>query len=90
MPKKFSEMNAEEYTQYWDKHATDNLVGKTIVQARYMTEEEKENAGFYRRALVLEFADGSLIFPSADDEGNDAGALFGQDKDNNYLTFPVL
>ena len=90
MAKKLSEMDAEERTEYWNKYATENLVGKTIVRARYMIEEEKTNCGFYRKALVIEFADGSLIFPSADDEGNDAGALFGMDKDDNHLTFPVL
>ena len=90
MPKKLSEMTEEELTQYWNKYATDHLVGKTIVRARYMSEEEKENVGFYSKALVLELSDGSLIFPSKDDEGNDAGALFGLDNDNNNLTFPVL
>jgi hypothetical protein len=31
-----------------------------------------------------------MLFPSKDDEGNDGGALFGQNKDREDLTFPVI
>ena len=55
-----------------------------------MTDEEAENIGWDRKALVIRFDDGSLIFASQDDEGNDAGALFGQTKDGKDLTFPVI
>lgn len=75
---------------YWNKHARDNLVGKKIVDARYMTDEERENSGWGYRALVIVFDDGSLIYPSADDEGNDTGALFGQTKNNKEMSFPVV
>jgi hypothetical protein len=75
---------------YWEKHATKNLVGKKIVMARYMSKEEAENMGWYSRPVVLQLNDGSIIFPSMDDEGNNGGALFGQDKDNNDITCPVL
>ncbi len=74
----------------WNKYASDNLVGKKIVRASYMTDEEVENRGFMCKALVIEFDDGTIIFPSADDEGNDAGALFGLSKNDESLTFPVL
>jgi len=74
----------------WNKFASDNLVGKKIVAAHYMTDKETENMGWDRKALIIRFDDGSLIFPSTDDEGNDAGALFGQTKDGKDLTFPVI
>lgn len=75
---------------YWNKYASDNLVGKKITAVRYMTDEEVEGMGWDRRALVMQLDNGTLIFPSSDDEGNDAGALFGQTKDGNDLTFPVI
>jgi hypothetical protein len=34
--------------------------------------------GWARRPLVIELDDGTLMFASRDDEGNDGGALFGQ------------
>jgi hypothetical protein len=45
--------------------------------------------GWSSRSIVIHFTDGTVIFPSADDEGNNAGALFGMNKEGD-LTFPVL
>ena len=42
-----------------------------------------------REQLVV-LDDGSLLFPSMDDEGNDGGALFGQTKDGKEITLPVI
>lgn len=67
--------------EYWEKQISEFLVGKTIAKVRYLTEEEVDYLGWYRKALVIEFTDGSYIFPSADDEGNNAGALFTSDDD---------
>ena len=53
----------------------DKLVGKTISAVRYMTDEESADVGFNSNALVIVFADGNYIYPSMDDEGNEAGAL---------------
>lgn len=58
------------------------------MKVRYLTEAEKNNLGWYRRSIVLHLDDGNIIYPSQDDEGNDAGALFTNDKDNP--TIPVL
>jgi hypothetical protein len=74
----------------WEKYAEEHLLNKKIVKVRYMLPQEQEATGFYRKALIMVLDDGSMIFPSADDEGNDAGALFGQDKDGSGLTFPVI
>jgi hypothetical protein len=51
------------------------LVGKTIKRVRFLTTEECEHFGWYSRPLVIEFFDGSLMFPQADDEGNNGGAM---------------
>jgi hypothetical protein len=75
--------------QFWNAKATE-MIGKKIVQARYMTKKEAEEMGWYKRPIVLVFDDGSLFYPRQDDEGNDGGALFGQDKDGNEMDYPVL
>lgn len=60
----------------WNKRCSDELVGKTIKEVRYMTDEELEMYGWFKRVLVIFFTDGSYMLPSMDDEGNDGGALF--------------
>ena len=74
----------------WTKYAKEHLEGKKITAVRYLSDEEKNSLGWFRSSLVIQLDDGSLLFPSADDEGNDAGALFGQDKDGKELLFPVI
>jgi len=70
-------------------HAEKHLVGRTITQVRYMSEEETKDMGWYKRPLVINLDDGTMLIPSMDDEGNDGGALFGQNKDED-LTFGVI
>jgi hypothetical protein len=55
-----------------------------------MTKAECKNMGWESRPLAIFFTDGSYVFPSMDDEGNDGGALFGTTKDGEDMTFPVL
>lgn len=66
-------------TQKWDdmKHANRfaSLVAKRITSVRYMTEEERENFGWYKRAIVITLSDGSILVPQMDDEGNDGGSI---------------
>lgn len=52
------------------------LVGKTIKSVRYLYTAEKKDMGWFKKSLVIFFTDGSFIFPSGDNEGNDAGAYF--------------
>lgn len=52
------------------------LKGRVIKDVRYLNAEEQEDHGWMRRPLVIELDDGTFIYPSRDDEGNDAGALF--------------
>ena len=72
----------------WGDRAAKLLVGRKIVAARYMTPEDMDGLGWDRKALVLELDDGHLLFPSSDDEGNDAGALFTTYEECD--TFPVI
>jgi len=74
----------------WTVKAQDALVGKTVVETRYLTKVEMEGLGWSESVLVIIFNDGTMLFPSMDDEGNGGGALFGQDPKGRDLTFPVI
>lgn len=65
----------------WNKTAADLLVGKKIKSVSYMDDKELDAHMWERRALVIELEDGTCIYPSADDEGNDAGVLFTTSKE---------
>ena len=68
-------LKPEEIRPYWNKEAKDRLLGKTVRFARMMTAAEGAALGWsnYDNCLVIQFGDGSIIYPSQDDEGNDAG-----------------
>ena len=72
--------------EFWNKKAK-VLVGKKIKAVRYMTDKEAEDSMWYNKPLVIIFEDGTYIYPMRDDEGNDAGSIFGSD---DSLTFPVI
>jgi hypothetical protein len=54
------------------------LIGRTIVDIRYLDPEECAAMDILHSPLVLQLADGTLLWPMADPEGNDGGALFIQ------------
>ncbi len=62
-----------------------SLAGRTIVAVRKMRAAEAKREGWDLRWAhgappVLVLDDGQVIYPSADDEGNGPGALFGAHK----------
>lgn len=73
---------------HWSALAAKVLVGRTIVGARYLSREEADRLGWYGRSIVFELDNGQLVWPSSDDEGNNAGSLFTTDP--NVDTLPVL
>jgi hypothetical protein len=54
------------------------LVGRTIKSVRWMLDAEQKKLNWYHAPIVIQLDDGTLLYPSRDDEGNDAGALFVQ------------
>jgi len=70
----------------WSDYLTDNLTktakqvleGRTIVEVRYLTDEEMEVMGWYKRPICFQLDNGTLCIPQKDDEGNDGGSLFYQ------------
>jgi hypothetical protein len=82
-------MKFEPTEKYWQSYAEENLVGKKVVSVRYMTDDEANSIGWYSRPLIIQFEDGTTIYSSRDDEGNDGGSMHGA-IDGEGLTFPVL
>lgn len=65
-------MNDKQHSEKFKKL----LVGRKVVDVRYMTEDEATNMMWNSRPLCLFLDDGSVIIPQSDDEGNDGGAMF--------------
>lgn len=65
-------------------------LGLSIVDVRTMTTAEKEAEGwdhsYLNETSVLVLSDGSVIYASADYEGNGAGALFGRTNTGERFT----
>lgn len=61
----------------------DSIVGATILDIRPMTKAEMDKEGWDKNEIpmVLVLSSGTILYPSCDTEGNNAGALFGVDKD---------
>lgn len=63
----------------------DNVIGQTITQVRPMTDKERDKEGWYRGTTVIVLGNGVLLYASSDEEGNDAGAMFGRDKSKSFI-----
>jgi len=72
----------------WEEIATKMLVGREIVIARYLTKEEADAMLITHRPIVLQLDDGNLVYPMSDDEGDDGGALYTNDKKQPVI--PVM
>lgn len=77
-----------DWTKQWTEKANDLLLNRKIVKVRYMTPKEMNDMGWYNRPVAFLLDNGVWVFPSADDEGNNGGALFTTDK--NLSVIPVL
>ena len=72
---------------YWNKTASDYLVGHKIIKVEWMSNAECEELGWYSRPLAILLDNGMWIYPMRDDEGNDGGAL---GTSGSMGTIPVL
>ena len=77
-----------DYAKQWTEVASSLLLNRKIVKVRYMNQSEADDMGWYSRPVAFLLDNGVWIFPSADDEGNNGGALFTTDENNSVL--PVL
>ena len=87
-------MDRKEIEARWNREAAECLLGRTVVEARYMTEAEAENYCWDDRPVLIKFDNGLVLIPSSDDEGNNGGALFlewcGDDQKAGSEILPVL
>ena len=74
--------------KHWAKVASSVLLNRTIVAVRYLDQEEADRLGWIRRSVIFELDNGDLVWPSCDDEGNDAGVLFTTNSKAD--TLPVI
>lgn len=72
----FRESQMIDYAKEWGDKAMLLLAGRKIERVRYLTEKERREFGWSQRSLILILDDGTHIWPSADDEGNNGGAFF--------------
>lgn len=72
----------------WVNKIKKNLLNKKIIDVRVMSISETKNLGWDYRSIVITLDDGEMIYPSMDDEGNEAGAIFTTYKD--LPTIPVM
>ena len=72
----------------WNERAKKTLLGKQITSVRWMTDEEAKDMGWDNRPLCIELDNSMWMFASMDDEGNNGGTLFTDDKDEPG--FPVM
>ena len=66
------------------------LNGLTLVAVRPISKTELEVEGWEewgRKAVCLEFHDGTIIYASGDEEGNKPGALFGKQGEEAFALY---
>jgi len=80
--------NTQALKKKWSAAISKILVGKTIKEIRYLTDQEQEQFDWLDSAVVIIFTDGSWIIPMSDDEGNNAGAI--QTSNPELDTIPVI
>ena len=62
---------------HWQDLADKHLVGRTIIKAEWLKPSEAQRLmGWEYQPLELFLDNGTILTPSMDDEGNNAGALF--------------
>ena len=84
-------MQTQQDTQkIWLKKVNEVLKGRQIIAVRYLDDKEMELMGWYSRPLAFQLDNGTLCIPSADDEGNDGGALFYKQLGKDLDVLPVL
>ena len=71
-------------TKRWSDEARKLLKGKRIIDAEYLPDAVGGTV------LQLTLDDGTTVTPMADDEGNEAGALFIRDTHSRNQILPVL
>lgn len=62
------------------KDSTGEWAGKVVSEVRKLTKVEIDSEEWEEGTTAIEFTDGTIVYPSRDDEGNGAGTMFMKDK----------
>ena len=73
----------------WNKQAKKVLLGKKIVQVKYVDTKEAKSIMWYNRPVSFTLDDGTRVMVQRDDEGKDGGVLWYANKDVEDV-LPVL
>ena len=76
-------------TNRWNKQAKKVLLGKKIIQFKYVDTEEAEKYMWHKRPISFTLDDNTRLIVMQDDEGNDGGALCYLNSDVDDV-LPVL
>jgi len=60
-----------------------SLIGTKIELIRYLTPQECKMQDWYSSPLAIQLSNGCLLIPMRDDEGNDGGAMWYINPDND-------
>ena len=72
----------------FEEQLNKRLAGRTIKKVKWLSaEDSQEFFGWDYQPLEIHLDDGAILTPSADDEGNNAGAIFTNIK--GFETIPV-
>ena len=72
---------------YWQKLVDKHLVGRKIVKVNWLHPKETEEVfGWSQQPCEIYLDNGTVLTPSQDDEGNDAGAIFTNIKELPTIT----
>lgn len=56
--------------------ARKQFIGRRITDVCFMDQESADEMGWSYRGIVITLDDGTQLYPSRDEEGNDAGVIF--------------
>ena len=76
-------------TQTWEERISKQLVGRKIVEVRWMTKEEADESYWDYQPVLLILDDGTALCPMSDDEGNEGSALAVLNNEE-LSTIPVM
>jgi hypothetical protein len=70
--------------------AREVLLGKKIVEVRYLTDKEMKLFDWRERSVVFVLDDGTQCFIASDDEGNGGGSLHCYSSNDEFTILPIL
>ena len=76
--------------QTWEEKISKQLVGRKIVEVRWMTKKEADENYWDYQPVLLILDDGTALCPMSDDEGNEAGSIACMGEKVEVETIPVM